>query len=80
MARRFLRSNIYKLGAEWADPVLWYARGVKVMKGRSFATPTSWLFYGAIHGIVEDAWRDVGLVDPADPAPAADIQQLFWRQ
>jgi tyrosinase len=80
MARRFLRQNVYELGGEWADPVLWYARGVKVMKGRSFATSTSWLFYGAIHGIVEDAWRNVGLVDPADQAPDAGIQQLFWRQ
>ena len=25
------RRNVWTLGSDWADPILWYARGVKAM-------------------------------------------------
>ncbi len=28
------RRNVWTLGSDWADPILWYARGVKAMKAR----------------------------------------------
>jgi tyrosinase len=45
----FTRKNVWELGADWADPILWYARGVKAMKSRAFKEPTGWRFYAAIH-------------------------------
>src|SRR4029078_7138821 len=29
------RQNVWALGSDWADPILWYARGVKAMKARA---------------------------------------------
>jgi len=27
------RRNVWEIGNTWAEPILWYARGVKAMKG-----------------------------------------------
>jgi len=53
----YTRKNVWELGVDWADPILWYARGVKAMKGRALSEPTGWRFYAAIHGIDQDLWR-----------------------
>jgi tyrosinase len=45
------RRNVWELGGDWADQLLWYARGVKAMKARALNDPIGWRFYGAIHGI-----------------------------
>ncbi len=46
----FTRQNVYEIGDDWADPVLWYARGIKAMRARPLDDVTSWKFYGIIHG------------------------------
>ena len=48
-----MRKNVWELGGDWADPILWYARGVKAMKARALNEPTGWRFYGAIHGFYQ---------------------------
>ena len=47
----YTRKNVWELGGDWADPILWYARGVKAIKARALSEPTGWRFYAAIHGI-----------------------------
>lgn len=64
------RQNVFQPAGDWADPVLWYARGVKAMKARKVAQPTSWAFYGAIHGMFRALWDFYQQTDPADPAPS----------
>jgi hypothetical protein len=31
----FTRKNVWELGGDWADPILWYARGVNALKVRA---------------------------------------------
>ena len=31
----YTRMNVWELGGDWADPILWYARGVAAMRPRS---------------------------------------------
>lgn len=63
----FTRQNVYELGEDWADPVLWYARGVKAMKARPLDDVTSWSFYGAIHGYLRWLWDLHGITSPDSP-------------
>ncbi len=72
------RENVYDLGSDWADPVLWYARGVKAMKAKALADPTGWHFYAGIHGYLRFLWDFHGITNPADAAPlAADMATYF---
>jgi tyrosinase len=76
----FIRKNVWELGGDWADSILWYARGVKAMKARPLSEPTGWRFYGAIHGIDQQLWGQLGYLSSADPMPSdADIQ-TYWSQ
>jgi tyrosinase len=70
MSGIFKRENVFVLGGDWADPILWYARGVKAMKARKLEDPTSWSFFGAIHGIWRELWDFYKITDAADPAPS----------
>src|SRR3982751_5005308 len=74
------RSNVYELGGDWADPILWYARGVAAMKARALAEPTSWRFYGAIHGIDPGLWQALDYLSPSDQPPSKDLIRRFWSQ
>lgn len=76
----YLRQNVWDLDGEWADPVLWYARGVAAMRGRPLAQPTSWRFYAAIHGFDQRLWQQLGYLHPADQPPADDLVKRFWAQ
>ena len=74
------RKNVWQLGGDWADPILWYARGVKAMKARELNEGTGWRFYGAIHGIDSDLWTQYGYLSETDTPPSnADIR-TFWNQ
>ena len=75
----FTRKNVW-LGGDWADPVLWYARGVKAMKARPLNEPTSWRFYGAIHGIDPALWQQYGYLAASDTPPSSSDMQKYWRQ
>lgn len=78
----YTRQNVWDLSKvdEWADPILWYARGVGAMKERAFAQPTSWRFYAAIHGFNPQLWKDLGYFQPTDQLPSAALIKQFWDQ
>ena len=76
----YVRRNIYSLGSEWNETVLWYARAVGEMKSRSIADPTSWRFFGAIHGIDQGLWQQLGWLSGSDTLPAPQVQAIFWNQ
>jgi tyrosinase len=78
--QQYERKNVWEAGGDWADPILWYARGVAAMKARALAEPTSWRFYGAIHGIDEPLWRQLGYLSPSDPMPSSALRGAFWKQ
>lgn len=85
-----LRKNVHMLGGDWADEILWYARGVKALKARSLADPTSWLFYAGIHGAYGDLsrfvpgltnlWEYYGIIEPSTQRPGAADTALYWNQ
>jgi tyrosinase len=79
-AMKYTRQNVWNLGNKWADPILWYARGVKAMQDRPLAEPTSWRFYAAIHGFNPGLWRQLGYYQPTDQAPSASVVRQFWNQ
>lgn len=76
----FIRRNVWNLGGHWADPILWYARGVEAMKSRALADPTSWRFYGAIHGIDPALWVRLGYLSVSEPFPSQNDIRRFWVQ
>jgi tyrosinase len=76
----YTRKNVWELGADWADPILWYARGVKAMKARALNELTGWRFYGAIHGIDQGLWQQLGYLSPADPMPSSADIAAYWDE
>lgn len=74
------RKNIWELGGDWADPILWYARGVKAMKARALSDSTGWRFYGAIHGFNQPMWRQVGYLSSTDKMPGSADVKTYWQQ
>lgn len=76
----YVRQNIWELGADWSPAVLWYARAVKAMKNRKLAETVSWRFYGAIHGIDQPLWQQLGYFDPQEPMPSTNDVQRYWSQ
>jgi tyrosinase len=74
------RKNVWELGGDWADPILWYARGVNAMKSRALSEPTGWRFYGAIHGFDPGMWQQVGYLDPEEPMPGSADVDAYWSQ
>ena len=75
-----VRKNVWELGSDWAEPVLWYARGVAALQARPIREPTSWRFYAAIHGIHPEIWQQLGYLDLSEPAPSRDLIRRFWQQ
>ncbi len=78
--RYYVRKNVWELDDDWADPILWYARGVAAMKARPLSDPLSWRFYAAIHGYDEDLWKKLGFLTPSDSKPGPVDVDTFWRQ
>ena len=76
----FVRRNVWELGGDWADEVLWYARGVAAMQSRALAEPTSWRFYAAMHGFNPARWQELGYLTAADEPPSQALMIQFWRQ
>ena len=77
---QYTRRNVWELGDDWADPLLWYARGVAAMSARALADATSWRFYGAIHGIDSPLWQQLGYLTSSDQMPGDAAMQRFWSQ
>jgi tyrosinase len=76
----YTRRKVWELGGDWADPILWYARGVAAMKARAIAQPTSWDFYAAMHGFDARLWQRLGYLSPDDQPPSAGLVGQFWAQ
>jgi tyrosinase len=76
----FIRRNVWQLGGDWADEVLWYARGVAAMKARALAKPTSWRFYAGMHGFSSARWQELGYLFATDQPPSQAQLSTFWRQ
>lgn len=74
------RKNVWELGGDWADPILWYARGVKAMKARTIDQTTSWDFYGAIHGFNQQLWKQYGYWNSTGAKPSSENIKRFWEQ
>jgi tyrosinase len=77
---QFTRKNVWDLGGDWADPILWYARGVAAMKARALAEPTAWRFYGGIHGFDRGMWQQLGYFSSSDKLPSSADQKRYWKQ
>lgn len=75
-----VRRNVWTLGGEWADEILWYARGVAEMKKLPLTTETSWRFYAGIHGFNEGLWTQLGYFTPGEPLPSPALIKQFWAQ
>ena len=76
----FIRRNVWELGGDWADEILWYARGVAAMKARALAQPTSWRFYAGMHGFNSARWQQLGYLSPSDQLPSQAQLSTFWSQ
>jgi tyrosinase len=76
----YTRQNVWELGGPWADPILWYARGVAAMQARALALPTAWRFYAAIHGLDQGLWQQLGYLSPGEQMPSQPLQTQFWLQ
>lgn len=74
------RQNVWELGSPWAEPILWYARGVGAMKARPITDPTSWRFYAAMHGIDPPLWQELGQLAPGEKLPGAGVRKKYWKQ
>lgn len=75
-----IRKNVWELGGDWASPILWYARGVKLMKERALSDHTSWSFFAAIHGFNSSKWRAADAWMPSEPMPSAAEVKTYWNQ
>ena len=75
-----MRKNIWELGGHWAEPILWYARGVKAMKARALSDPTGWRFYAAIHGFDQVLWQQLGYFHAGDKKPKAAQVKGYWNE
>ena len=77
----YTRRSVYAKGGDFSDPtILWYARGVAAMKARPLADPTSWRFFGGIHGFDEKLWQSYGYLSPSERMPAPEQVSLYWDQ
>jgi tyrosinase len=74
----YTRQNVYHLGGDWADTILWYARSVARMQQRSLDDQLSWGFYAAIHGFDRARWQQVRAA--TTPLPTSGVQATFWNQ
>jgi tyrosinase len=73
-----IRKDLWKLGDNWNDTMLWYARGVREMQTRSTADATSWTYLAAMHGFDADLWQAFGYIKASMPAAAAQARD--WQQ
>jgi tyrosinase len=79
MATR-VRKDVWANGSNWSNDLLWYARGVGVLKQRALNEKTSWRYLAAMHGIDGQRWADLGYFTPADAVPTEAQQRKYWQQ
>jgi tyrosinase len=92
----YTRKNAWNNGGDFTNTdLLWYAKGVGKMMGRSLDDPASWWFYAAMHGeyvnphsawyVTPPAFPDWGFITgpqkvPTGPLPSKKVQGIFWNQ
>ncbi|HTO66588.1 MAG TPA: tyrosinase family protein [Bradyrhizobium sp.] len=75
-----VRRNVWELGGDWADPILWYARAVAVLKAKPIDQRTSWRFWAGMHGYHQGLWEFYGYKTSDEQVPAKADFDLFWQQ
>jgi tyrosinase len=76
----FTRKNLWRLGDNWNDTMLWYARAVLVMQSRPTTDPTSWNYLAAMHGFNQQLWIHYGYIKSNTPLPSTAARQRDWDQ
>ncbi len=77
----FVRKSAWANGGDFSDPtLLWYARGVGILKSRPITDKTSWLFLAGIHGFDPNIWGSDGFLGAGDPLPSNADQNTYWNQ
>jgi tyrosinase len=76
----FKRQDVWNLGDGWSDPLVWYAKGVRKLRERPLADPTSWRFLAAMHGFDPEVWKKYGYYDPAEQMPSNADRSRYWSQ
>lgn len=79
MAATYTRKNAWNNGGTLAanSDLLWYAIGVGEMMKRPITDPTSWWYFGAIHGDGTE-WTGITAPPQVPPLPSPDLQG--WNQ
>ncbi|OWK25755.1 hypothetical protein AJ87_07050 [Rhizobium yanglingense] len=75
-----VRENVLSGAGVWSDTLLWYARGVKKLKERSWSDRTSWRFLAGIHGFDPQRWAEVGAFTEGETPPRLADRRKFWQQ
>jgi tyrosinase len=92
-----VRKNAWNNQGTFDNPdLLWYAKGVRIMQNRQLSDPTSWWFFGAIHGeyvVSNDTlgtqpppnfpnWADIPGIPsvPVTPLPSSGDINRYWDQ
>lgn len=75
----YIRRNVYG-GDDWAEPILWYARGVRAMQARPLADVRSWKFFAGIHGYLDWLWEFYGVKGPDDAEPSEQDRRTYFDQ
>ncbi|WP_205124597.1 tyrosinase family protein [Bradyrhizobium sp. MOS001] len=75
-----VRQNVWELGGDWADPILWYARAVGALRPKPLNDRTSWRFWAGMHGYHQGLWEFYGYKAPAEQVPAQADFDEFWQQ
>jgi tyrosinase len=90
---KFTRANSWNKGGTFDNAdLLWYAKGVGAMQARSLNDPSSWWFFGAIHGeyVTPQSLKDPEVFPwksipapaavPITPLPATKVSDQYWDQ
>jgi len=85
---KYTRANAWNNGGTFSNTdLLWYARGVGEMQSRKLDDPSSWWFFGAIHGeylkrIAFPGWGALPAPPavPTTPQPSQSVWDLYWNQ
>lgn len=76
-----IRRDIATLGAGWSAELEWYAKAVRALQTLPPSDRTSWRYLGAMHGFIEDRWKELGILQPGDPLPPeAEWDGRMWNQ
>jgi tyrosinase len=66
----FTRKDLWRLGNDWNDEMLWYARAVADLQSRPIGDATSWGYLAAMHGFDPQLWQAFGYLAPGTRPPS----------